>query len=360
MSTGPQGYDPDGVLAFKTVLPEGRFDDPNERRRFADRALERLAALPGVESAALVNVLPASGENSSRIVTVEGEPEPNPSTAPRADLRAVSPGYFTTLRLPIVAGRGLDVRDDAEAQRVAVVSRAMAELYWPGREALGQRFRAGGAEQPWITVVGVAGDHIHHWFSRRHAPTYFVPSAQQPTYTLCFALRTVGDPVALAAEARTAMAEVDPLQPIYELRSQRQQIAENTVGLRIVSGVMTAFAGLALVLAVGGVYGVMAYRVSLRRQEFGVRVALGASATDVLRLTLGQSMRLAAIGIALGLAASVAVGRAVGAVLQGVTELDPGLALGAAAALAAATFVAAVVPARRALVADPAEVLRAE
>jgi putative ABC transport system permease protein len=360
MSTGAQGYAPDGLLTFKSVLPEGRFDEPAERRRFAESALERLATLPGVESGALANVLPATGENTSRIVAIQGEPEPNPSTAPRVDLRTVTTGFFETLRLPLVAGRELDASDDAEAPRVAVISRSMAERYWPGRQALGQRFRAGDADQPWITVVGVAGDHVHHWFGRRLAPTYFVPYAQQPSYSISVALRTTGDPTALAADVRAAMAEVDPLQPIYELRTQRQQIAENTVGLRLVSGVMTVFAGLALLLAVTGVYGVMAYRVSLRRQEFGIRVALGASATDVLRLTLGQSMRLAAVGLGLGLAASVAVGRAVGAVLRGVVELDAGMAFAAAAALAAATFVAALVPARRALAADPVEVLRAE
>jgi putative ABC transport system permease protein len=360
LGAGPQGYEPDRLVSFKLVLPEGRYAAAEARSAFAALALERLATLPGIESVAAANVLPATGENYGRVVAVEGEAEPNPAVAPHADLRTVSPGYFETLRLPIVAGRGLRPGDDAGATPVAVVSRSMAERYWPGREAVGQRFRAGDATEPWRTVVGVAGDHLHHWFSRRDAPTYFVPFAQQPRFGLTFAVRMRADRPLPAREVQAAMAEIDPAQPIFDLQTQRQRISDNTVGLRLVSGVMTVFAALALMLAVTGVYGVMAYRVSLRRQEFGVRMALGASAADVLRMTLGQSMRLAAIGLGIGLVASLAVARVVGSALRGASELDAGLVLGAALALAAATFVAAVLPARRALALDPADVLRAE
>lgn len=360
MGKGPQGYDPDRLFTFKVALPESRYADPAARRDYVARALARLAELPGVESVAAANVLPATGENAGRIVTVEGEEAPNPSTAPHADLRVVSPGYFETLRLPIVAGRGLAAGDRADAPPVAVVSVAMAERYWPGRDPIGQRFRTADAEETWITVVGVAGDHLHHWFSRRDAPTYFVPLPQLPRYGMTFSLRMRSEGLAPAHEARAAMAAIDPLQPIFELRTQREAIHDNTLGLRLVSGVMSVFAGVALLLAITGVYGVMAYRVSLRRREFGVRIALGASAADVLRMTLGQSMRLAAVGLALGLAASFAVGRAVGTALRGATDLDLGLALAAALAIAAAAFVAALVPTRRALALDPADVLRAE
>lgn len=360
LGSGPQGYDPDRLYTFKVALPESRYADPAARRDYVERALARLAAFPGVESVTAANLLPATGENTGRIVAVEGGEEPNPATAPHADLRAVSPSYFATLGLPLVDGRGLRESDGAGATPVAVVSRSMAARYWPGREAIGQRFRAGDADSPWITVVGIAGDHLHHWFSRRDAPTFFVPYAQLPRYGVSFALRLRDGQPEPAREVRAAMAAIDPLQPVFDLRPQRASIRDNTLGLRLVSGVMSIFAGVALLLAVTGVYGVMAYRVSLRRQEFGVRIALGASAADVLRMTLGQSMRLAAVGLAVGLAASLAVGRAVGATLRGAADLDATLALGAAAALAAVTFVAALVPARRALAADPADVLRAE
>jgi len=360
MGSGAQGYDPDRLFTFKVALPESRYSDDAARRDYVARSLARLAALPGVESVAIANVLPARGENTGRVIAVEGEEAPNPATAPLADLRAVSPGYFDTLRLPIVAGRGLGPGDDAAATPVAVVSRSMAVRYWPGREAIGQRFRANDEGSPWITVVGVAGDHLHHWFSRRDAPTFFVPYTQLPRYGLAFALRLRADAPAPAREARVAMADVDPLQPVFDLRTQREAIHDNTLGLRLVSGVMSIFAAVALLLAVTGVYGVMSYRVSLRQREFGVRIALGASVADVLRMTLVQALRLAAVGLALGLAASVALGRAVGAALRGAADLEPALALSAAAVLAAVTLVAAFVPVRRALALDPADVLRAE
>ncbi len=360
VSDGPQGYDPEGLLTFRVALPEGRYPEPAARRELVRETLARLAALPGVESVAASNVLPATGNNSSEPIALEGEAELDPGTAPQADERAVSPGFFRTLRLPIVAGRELTSGDDETSPPVAIVSRSMAERHWPGRDPLGRRFCAGAVDAPWLTVVGVAGDHLHHWFSRRDAPTYFVPAAQDPRRNLAFILRTANETESFAREVRAAFAAVDPYQPLFDLRSQRAAINENTVGLRFVSGVMTVFAILALVLAISGVYGVMAYRVSLREREIGVRVALGATLGEVLRATVGQALRPAGIGLALGLAGSVAVGKLLGSVLRGVAGFEPSLAFGAAALLAGAAVVSAIVPARRALALDPAEVLRAE
>jgi putative ABC transport system permease protein len=357
---GPQGYDPDRLLTLRVALDEGRYPDDASRRAFARAAVARLASQPGVASVAEANVMPARGSNSSYPLAIAGEPEPNPSEAPEVDGRMVSTRYFETLGLPILAGRGIGASDGPDTLPVAVISRSMAERYWPGRDPLGKKFRAGEKDQPWLTVVGVAGDHIHHWFSRRNYPTFFEPLEQHPRLRLTFAIKTLGEPDSFAREARKALRELDPYQPVYDVGSMRSSISESTIGLQYVAAVMAAFAFFGVILAVSGVYAVMAYRISLRRQEIGVRVALGATKRDVLGLTLGQALRLTAIGLVAGAVLSAIAGKAIAGLLRGVTEIDPKLMVGGVALLGAAMLLAAFIPTRRALALDPAEVLRNE
>jgi putative ABC transport system permease protein len=243
---------------------------------------------------------------------------------------------------------------------VAVVSRSLAERYWPGRDPLGRRFRLGDEHAPWLTVVGVSGDHIHQWFTRRNYPTSYRPFAQDPRTDVTFALRTTGHPEALAPAARLAVSAVDPSQPAYNVWSQRRAISLSTIGLQYVAAIMAVFGGLALVLAITGVYGVMSYRVNLRTQEIGVRVALGASARDVLRLTLAQAVRLTAAGLVVGGAAGLAAARAISSALMGTIPFDAATFAVATAFLATTALLAAYVPARRALAIDPAQALRAD
>lgn len=360
MLSGPQGFDPSGLLTLQVTLPDGRYREPQARRAFARSVSERLAELPGVAPVAYANVLPARGSNSSRVVRIEGEPLFDKSDPPQADARSVSIGYFSALRMPILAGRDLALADDEGAVPVAVVSRSFAERYWPGRDPLGRRFRPGAEDAPWVTVVGVCGDVIHQWFSRRNQPTYYRPYAQDPRIDIAFALRTAGDPEALATSARRAVTAVDPDQPAYDVYSMRRALALSTIGLQYVAAIMAAFGALAVALAVSGVYGVMSYRVSLRTREIGVRVALGASASDVLRLTLGQASALTGIGLVAGSGLGLAAARALETALMGAVELDPRTFAAFTAALAVAALVAAYVPARRALAVDPAQALRAE
>jgi putative ABC transport system permease protein len=260
-----------------------------------------------------------------------------------------------------VAGRGLAEADGAESRSVAVVSRAFAERFWPGQEAIGRRFRMAGAKDaPWLTVVGISGDVIHQWVMRRNAPTFYRPLAQAPTQFLAFAVRTASEPDALAAAAARAVAAVDADQPAYRVQSLSRSIRQSTIGLSYVAGIMAAFGALALVLAVSGVYGVMSYRVSRRTLEIGIRVALGASRTDVLRLTLGQALRLSAVGLAVGSAAGWAASRALGGALRGAVASDPAVTASVVVLLGGAALLAAWVPARRALAVDPARALRAD
>jgi putative ABC transport system permease protein len=358
--SGPQGYDPDRLLTLRITLPEERYRDPGARRAFARSAEERLSAIPGVTAAAFANVMPGRPQNAARPIQIDGEPAFDRSNPPAVDVRTVSSGYFQTLRLPILAGRGLQSSDDEAAPPVAVVSRALAERYWPGRDSLGRRLRLGDESGPWITVVGVAGDVIHHWASRRNYPTCYLPYAQDPRSDLGFALRTAGDPEATAPAARLAIAAVDPYQPAYDVWSMRRSISISTIGLQYVAAIMAVFGGLALVLAISGVYGVMSYRVSLRTLEIGVRVALGASAGDVLHLTMAQALRLTAAGLVLGGGAGLAAARTLSATMLGTIPFDAATFVVTTGVLGATALLAAYVPARRALAVDPAQALRSQ
>jgi putative ABC transport system permease protein len=359
---GPQGYDPEGLLAFDVSLPDRTYEAPERRLSFVRDATARLAGLPGVTAVTAASVLPARGPNNSRPVEVEGQPPAKDVDPPAVDVRWVEPGYFDVMRLPIVRGRGLEATDDAEAPPVAVVSRSMADRFWPGQDPIGRRFRIFTKERtnPWLTVVGVSGDVIHQWLMRRNAPTFYAALRQQTRPRLVFAVRTSGDPESLAPAMRRALAAVDPDLPADDVASMRRAIARSTIGIQYVAGIMAAFGVVALVLAVSGVYGVLSYRVSLRRVEIGVRMALGATRRDVLSLTLGQALRLSALGLGAGVALALATGRALSSALHGAIEAEAGLLLGVTVALAAAAAVAAWVPSLRALRVDPATALRAE
>ncbi len=361
---GPQGYNPDGSLSLRVSLPEASYPTAESRIAFARSVTERIEALPGVLSVAAANVLPARASNSSRSIRIEGAPEVAAAERPSADSRTVTPRFFKALEIPILAGRGFDDNDVGREpmRQVAIVSRSFAQRFWPGLDPLGRTFRAGDAEDaPLVTVVGVSGDVIHQWFARRNYPTYYRPYAQEPRAEISFVLRTAtGSPESLASDVRKAVATVDPDQPAYDVWSLRRSLAISTVGIRFVAATMASLSWLALVLALSGVYGVMAYRVSLRTLEIGIRRALGASARDVLRLTMDQAARLTALGLVIGGGLGFAMAKALGALLQGAVALDFSTVGGSAALLAAAALVAAYIPARRSLTVEPTRALRAE
>jgi len=356
--TGWQGYDPNGILTFRVVLPEVRYSTGETQLRYAEAAVESLGAIPGAERVAVANVLPSIASNSSRRIDVAEYPVADPTKLPSVDYRTVSPAYFELLRLPVVAGRAFTPTDRSGTDQVAIVSESLARRYWPGRTALGGRVRIG--DGPWMTVVGICGDVIHDWFDRRNAPTLYRPMAQAPVDGMVFAVKTSGDPASLAGDARHVMTKVDQLQPIYEIMPMQQLIRERTVGIQFVAGVMGTFAGLAMILAVLGLYAVMSYLVTMRVHEIGVRMALGATAGDVTRLALTQAMQLTATGVMIGLVLALALGRLMEAGMLGIVASDVRTSVTLAAVLAVIAAAASYLPARRAAAVDPIAALRAE
>ena len=355
---GPQGFNPDGLLTMQLILPDARYASPDARWQFAASVVDRLRALPGAASAAAMNVMPASANNWSRSIEIDGTPNPDPANPPSVDYRAVTPAAHETLAIPILSGRAFNDGDRQDTQQVAIVSASLARKYWPNADPIGKRLKLG--TDPWVTVVGVCGDVIHDWFGRRNYPTVYRPFRQAPTSGMALIVRTTQDAANASSGARAAVRAVDASQPVFDLQTMRKTLRERTIGLQYLGGIMFVFGGLALLLSVIGVYGVMAYTITQRTHEIGVRMALGATRGDVLRLTVGQTARLTAVGVSAGVALSLLLGRLIEAGLLGVASSDVRVTGALALILVAAALAAGYLPARRAASIDPTVALRGE
>jgi putative ABC transport system permease protein len=268
------------------------------------------------------------------------------------NFRAVSPAYLKTLRIPVHAGRSFTDADRDGRERVVIVSESLAERYLSGGSTLGRRIRFGN-DGPWMTVVGISRDTVDDWFVSRRVPTMFVPFAQVPGATVNLVARTSRDPVDLAAGLRNALSRVDVAQPAFAEMPLQRALHNRTVGLRFVAGFMGGVGALALLLAGVGVYGLMAHYVGQRRYELGVRMALGASTADVMRLAVGHGMKLATVGIVLGLTAAATLSRVIESAMLGVIAVEYSLFAAVAALLAVVAFLATLIPASRASRLDP-------
>jgi len=355
--TSWQGYDPDGVLTMRASLPASRYPDAASQTRFASRVIDELTTIPGARAVTVANVVPALDSNWRRPIEISGRPLDGRAKAPEVDYRAVSPQYFDVLRMPVLSGRGFTTADRDTGEPVAIVSEAMARKFWPDGAVLDSRIRI--ANGPWLRVVGISGDVVHDWFDGQQ-PTVYRPLAQAPIDTVTIAIRTDGDPMGLVAAARAAVARVDNQQPLFDIMSERSVLTERTISLKYIASVMAAFAGIALLLALLGLYAVMTFLVARRVREIGVRMALGASQRDVVRLALSQAVRLTAIGVAIGALLAVALGRAMEAGLLGIVSSDIRLTAALAGVLALTAVAAGYIPARRAASVDPMTALRTE
>jgi len=356
----PEGFNPDHVLSLQMSLPQARYPRPSDRVSFLKNTLERVNALPGIATASAISRLPLSPGNSSRSLEVEGRTSP-PSGDISPDYLVVTPDYFQTLGVPLLGGRTFTDRDDANAAPVAIISEATARYFWPGQDVIGKHIRgACGDDKTWCQVVGVVGDLKQHHLEQASRMAVYTPFSQDPWAFFALAVRTRLEPASAASAVEAAIHSVDPDEPVYNVRSMRDVEAASLSPQRLQIALIGLFAALALVLACMGIYGVMAYSVAQRTSEVGVRMALGAQAGNVLRLVLGEGLRLAVLGAAIGLAGSFFATRLLAGMLFGVAPSDPLTFASVALVLMAVAMVACYIPAWRATRVDPLVALRHE
>ncbi|MGH7674909.1 MAG: ABC transporter permease, partial [Gemmatimonadales bacterium] len=354
------GYDRHNLLALSVYLAGPAYDSAYERTGFYAGALPRLAALPGVEAVAASHAPPLAGSRTSSTISIEGQPVET-GREPSASWQAVTAGYVTLLRVPLLRGRDLTEQDVRDSARVAVVGRTMAARFWPDADPIGKRFRFGSSEEnPWITVIGVAGDVRIRRLSEPPQNHFYIGYPLAPFRGMMILVRTEGDPAGVTRAARETIREADPALPVYAAQTMDALYRSSMWEQRLYGWMFGAFAGVAVLLAVTGLYGVMAYLVTLRTHEIGVRMALGARTRDVARLVLRRGGRLAAAGIGIGLLGALGLTQALTGFLFGVSPTDPLTFLAIPLLLAAVALTASWIPARRAARVDPMLALRYE
>lgn len=352
------GFNPDRLLAVEVMMPPGKYADPERKLAFNQAVLDRMSALPGVRSAAATMTVPLRGA-INRGLWLFDRPQPPPGQQFTIDFMIVSHGYFQTLGIPLVAGRAFTVHDTLRSPRVAVISLATARRFWPAGNALGQRVGFGGKQ---AEVVGIVGDVRQRDPSRTAEPLLYIPLQQDvESWTLItFALRTDGDPTAVASAAREAVFAVDRDQPVARVRTIGE-IADTLLAARRFNTVLLAtFSAVALVLAAIGTYGVMAYSVTRRTREIGVRMALGARPVDVSRMVIRQGAALVTVAAGLGVAGAAVTNRLLAQQLFEISPTDPAALAAGAATLGVFAMMACYVPARRAMRVEPLQALREE
>ena len=358
------GFDPEGVVSVGLALPTGRYPDADARRGFYVELQERLAALPGVSDVGTVSTLFLSALPNMGGVSVESRPDLGQATREHPVVQdAASPGFFAAAGMDIVEGRAPDATDGPDAVPVAVVNETFVRIFLSGLDPIGQRFTWGSAdgEDPgWITIVGVAGDARRSGLDQAIRPSAFLPVAQAPQPRMEVLLRTAGDPLGIVPAVRAAVAAIDPQLPLTRVRTLEQAMADQLAQRRFVSWLLGVFAASALALAGVGIFGVMAYVVGQRTREIGIRVALGAERSAVLRGVMGEGMAHAGLGLVFGTFASLGLTRYVRSQLFGLEPTDPVTFVAAAGILLAVAALACLVPARRAAGVDPMVALREE
>ena len=357
----PLGFQPQGVLSFRAIPRGQKYSEPSERFAFYHQALERMEALPGVESAAAVTFIPLTFVRGSKGFTIEGRPPIAPGQIPMAGYDVVTPGYFVTLRIPLRKGREFSWSDTPETQPIIIINETMAKTYWPREDPLGKRIRQGGPDDPWLTIAGVVGDIREFDPLTAPRPTMYFPITQFPDGILRdWVVRSVRDPLTVASAVRAAVWSVDKDLPVTRVRTMEEVWSLSIASERLNLLLFALFALLALVLSTVGIYGVMAYNVAERTREIGIRVALGARSNDVLKLVLAQGFRLASLGLLLGVAAALALTRLMASMIYSVSSTDGATFFTVALLLGAVALVACYIPARRALRVDPMVALRYE
>lgn len=361
LSVNP-GFQAEGLLTARISLPAYRYPKPFQRAAFFKELLARLERTPGIESAAAVTNLPFSGSDMLFGFSPVGDAVRQASSGnggpPKAHYRAVSPDYFRTLRVPLVAGRFLEPRDEAGELPVVVVNETFAHRLLPAGSPLGRQIRVMYGDKGSLRIVGVVGDLRHSGLSKEPEPEIFVPYTQQPWAFMTLVVRAEGDPKHMIALVRSEVAGLDMDQPVDRISTMEDLVAESVARPRFYGILLFVFALVALATAVVGVYGLTSHWVSLRLRDVGIHMALGASRGQIQRLFLRKPLALALVGLVLGSGSASALSRALAGLLYGVSPHDPATLAGTAAALLLAVLLAAWLPAHRASGVDPAGVLR--
>jgi putative ABC transport system permease protein len=351
------GFRPEGVLSFRVSLPQSTYAEDHQRRAFFDALTARLEALPGVRGAGLVQTLPLKGDYMLSF-ELQGKPPAGPGEQPSANYRVVSDHYFGTIGVPLLRGRQFTDRDREGAPLVAIVDDAFARRYFPGEDPIGRGIQIGNGSDAFAEIVGVVGSVRYDGLARTPRPVMYVPLRQDAFGSMWVLARTSGDPAALMTEARQVVKSLDPALPAYSMKTLDDVISESVAPRRFPMLLLGLFAAIAVGLAAVGLYGVVAYGVSLRTQEIGIRMAIGASRGDVLRMIVTGGMRVALVGVIVGIAGALALSRLMRTMLFGVTGVDPASYVATAAMLLGVAALACYIPARRAMRLDPLSALR--
>jgi predicted permease len=354
------GFQPSGVITGSVVLPEAQYKDSAKQTAFYRSVIERLSSLPGVSAVAAGSPTPFSGEGGSASFRIEGRPSRPGDPGPHGDVALVTSNYFTALRIPIRRGRVFTDRDQPNTAPVALIDETLAREYWPNEDPIGKHITINTSE-PWQTIVGVVGHTKKSDLAGDVVKgRYYFSLLQHPEPMATFLIRSQSDPARLAGAMKDAVRAVDPSLAVARIKVMSDLVSASLAPRRFVVTLLGIFAGLALLMAVIGLYGVISYSVGQRTQEIGIRVALGAQRSEVLKLVVGQGMQLTGVGLVIGLVASLAFSRLLRSQIYHVSVFDPLTFLVTALILVAAGALACYIPARRAMRVDPMIALRYE
>ncbi len=361
------GFNTGKALTLRTVIPANAYPEPGQVIAFYRTLRQRFAELPGVQTVGATRLLPLTGTIGDWSITLEGRVR-RPGENPNGDWQVVTPGYFESMGMRLARGRTIGEGDHENAPLVAVINQTMANRYWPAEDAIGKRFHLGSDVRPWITVVGIIGQVRHNAVTETSRAEMYVPHAQwspagagaNVRRDLTFVIRTAGDPLAVLGYARDALRSLDPNLPLADVRTLAGVANDSLSQPRFTTMLLTLFAALALALATIGIYGVVSLLVARRRQEIGIRMALGAKRIAILGMVVRRGMALAGVGVLIGLGGALVLTRLLTSMLYGVTRFDALTFAVVPALLAAVALVACLIPAGRAATVNPLESLREE
>ena len=356
------GLKAENVLTARLSLSPGKYREDHQVVGFYQQLIERLKVQPGILAAGAGSLLPFSGLDNDYDFGVEGYNSPSPELNPNEQAREVMPGYFRALGIPLLQGRLLEESDGPDSPKVVLASESLARKYWGEQNPLGRRIKLWGleAEGPWWTVVGIVGDVRHFGLEAETKPILYFPYTQRPKRTMSIVIRTQADPAAMANVISRQTLALDPGQPVYAVKALEQYVSDSAAVPRFRTLLLGLFAGLAVLLAAVGIYGIVSYSVSQRTHEIGIRLALGAQAADMLRLIIRQGMGLVLAGVGIGLAGALALTRLMKTLLFGVSATDPLTFTVIALLLVFVALLACWIPARRATKVDPLVALKYE